>query len=229
MEPARRPLLRSPLADLCLTGLVALIVLDLALFQPLVGSGYIRRHWHEFFAALVIGLGVVAVWSRESAARMLAVLGVALALIRLANFWVPDSTVRFWDATLYLAAVLTLAYVVGRQVFGNPGRMNWHRVVGAVAIWLLAGLAFAQAYRLVAMHVPVAFFVQGAPADYDAIVASLNYYSLVTLATVGYGDIVPVHPFVRGFAVVESVFGVMYPVLVISSLVSQEISAGGNP
>lgn len=131
------------------------------------------------------------------AARVLGVLAFLIALIRLANFWVPDQALRFWDATMFLAADLLLAHLVARQVFGTRGAMNWHRVVGAVAIWLLA-LAFTQAYRLVAMHVPVAFLVQGAAAGYDAVVASLNYFSLVTLSTVGYGDIVPVHPVARG-------------------------------
>ncbi|MBK7658032.1 MAG: two pore domain potassium channel family protein [Betaproteobacteria bacterium] len=225
MDLTHRPLLRSRGADRCLTGLVALILLDVALFEPLVGSGLLNRHLHGLGVALVVGLGASAVWTHVMAARVLGVLAFSIALIRLANFWVPDQALRFWDATMFLAADLLLAHLVARQVFGTRGAMNWHRVVGAVAIWLLAGLAFTQAYRLVAMHVPVAFLVQGAAAGYDAIVASLNYFSLVTLSTLGYGDIVPVHPVARGLANLEAIFGVMYPVVVISWLVSLEVEA----
>ena len=225
MDLTYRPLLRSRGADRCLTGLVVLILLDIAVFEPLVTAGLLSRHLHGFSVALVVGLGAVAVWTHVMAARVLGVLAVALAIIRIANFWVHDTTLRFWDATLFLSAVLVLGFLVARQVFGNPGRMNWHRVVGAVAIWLLAGVAFTQAYRLVAMHVPVAFLVQGAAAGYDAIVASLNYFSLVTLSSVGYGDIVPVHPVARGLANLEAILGVMYPVVVISWLVSLEVEA----
>jgi voltage-gated potassium channel Kch len=225
MDLTHRPLLRSKGADRCLTGLVALILLDLVLFEPLVGAGLLNRHLHGLGIALLVGLGASAVWTHVTAARVLGVLAVAIALIRLANFWVPDASLRLWDAILFVVAVCILAYLVARQVFGARGPVNWHRVVGAVAIWLLIGVAFTQAYRLVAMHVPAAFLVQGTATGYDAIVGSLNYFSLVTLATVGYGDIVPVHPVARGLAVVEAVFGVMYPVVVISWLVSLEVES----
>lgn len=226
MDLTYRPLLRSRGADRCLSLLVVLILLDVSVLEPLVATGSLHRHLHEFSVALFVGLGAAAVWTHLAAARVLAVLAIALALVRAANFWIPDTTLRFWDASLYLAAVLVLGLLVSRQVFAGTGRMNWHRVIGAVAIWLLAGGAFTQAYRLVAMHVPAAFLVQGAPAGYDAIVGSLQYFSLVTLATVGYGDIVPVHPVARGLANLEAVLGVMYPVVVISWLVSLEVEAG---
>ncbi len=229
MDLSYRPFLRSRGADRCLTGLVVLILLDLAAFEPLVAAGVINRHLHGFAVALFVGLGAVAVWTHVLAARVLGVLALALAFVRIANFWVPDASLRFWDATFFLAAVLVLGALVARQVFGNPGRMNWHRVVGAVAIRLLAGVAFPQAYRLVAIYVPVAFLVQGTATGYDAIVASLSYFSLVTLSTVGYGDIVPVHPVARGLANLEAILGVMYPVVVISWLVSLEVEAGRSP
>jgi len=226
MDLAHRPLLRSRTADRCLSLLVVLILLDIAVLEPLAASGFLHRHLREFSMALFVALGAVAVWSHLPAARVLGALAFALALLRLSNFWVPDATLRFWDATLYLVAVIFLGALVARQVFSRGGRVNWHRVIGAVAIWLLAGGGFAQAYRLVAMHVPAAFLVQGEAAGYEAIVGSLHYFSLVTLATVGYGDIVPVHPFARGLANLEAILGVMYPVVVISRLVSLEVEAG---
>ena len=61
------------------------------------------------------------------------------------------------------------------------GRINVHRVLGAVAVFLLIGIAFTQAHRLVAMQAPGAYLVLGVPADYRQIVTELNYYSFVTL------------------------------------------------
>lgn len=225
MELTHRPFLGTRGADRALTALVVFILLQIAVFGPLAATGAIDRHLNELAAALVVGAGAFTVWTHLAAARVMAVVAVALAAVRLSNFWLPDASLRFTDACLSLAGYVLLAGLVARQVIAAPGRMNWHRVIGAVAIYLLVGLAFTQGYRLVAMHAGAAFLVQGQPAGYDAIVGSLNYYSYVTLATLGYGDIVPVHPAARGLALIESLFGVMYPVLVISWLVSLEVEA----
>jgi voltage-gated potassium channel Kch len=82
---------------------------------------------------------------------------------------------------------------------------------------------FAQGFRLVAISTPGAFLVSGAPADYDTIVPRLVYFSMVTLTTLGYGDITPVHPYARSLVMLESLFGVLYPVILISRLVSLEV------
>ncbi|HOL07292.1 MAG TPA: potassium channel family protein, partial [Methanomassiliicoccaceae archaeon] len=45
------------------------------------------------------------------------------------------------------------------------------------------------------------------------------YYSFVTLATLGYGDIVPVTQEARGLVIVEVLTGVLYMAILISRLV----------
>ena len=45
------------------------------------------------------------------------------------------------------------------------------------------------------------------------------YFSLVTLTTLGYGDIIPVHPIARSLAVCEGFVGQLYPAILIAGLV----------
>lgn len=52
------------------------------------------------------------------------------------------------------------------------------------------------------------------------------YFSLITLATVGYGDIVPVAGVVRMLAAIEAIVGIFYVALLISRLVSLYPSKG---
>jgi len=49
------------------------------------------------------------------------------------------------------------------------------------------------------------------------------YFSYATLSTVGYGDIVAVHPIARSLAVMEALVGQLYPAILIARLVSQEV------
>ena len=55
------------------------------------------------------------------------------------------------------------------------------------------------------------------------------YFSFVTLATVGYGDVLPVHPVARSLAMLESVTGSLYLAILVARLVSLSVSSrGGN-
>jgi len=54
---------------------------------------------------------------------------------------------------------------------------------------------------------------------------SLVYFSFVTLTTVGYGDITPVHPIVRSLSNLEALVGQLYPAILIGRLVAMELSA----
>jgi hypothetical protein len=49
------------------------------------------------------------------------------------------------------------------------------------------------------------------------------YFSLVTLTTVGFGDISAVHPLARSLVMLEAVIGTLYPAILIARLVSLQI------
>ena len=61
--------------------------------------------------------------------------------------------------------------------------------------------------------------------DVKATVALCVYFSFVTLATLGYGDILPATPIARGLAVFEAIFGQLYLAVMVARLVSLRIAA----
>jgi hypothetical protein len=54
-------------------------------------------------------------------------------------------------------------------------------------------------------------------------VATMLYFSLPTLTTTGYGDIVPVDPFARSLANLESVLGQFFLAITVTRLVTMEL------
>jgi Na+/H+-dicarboxylate symporter len=62
------------------------------------------------------------------------------------------------------------------------------------------------------------------PTDPAAVLGQLSYFGLVTLATVGYGDIVPVHPLIRSLATFEAITGQLYITVLIARLVGLHIA-----
>lgn len=88
-------------------------------------------------------------------------------------------------------------------------------VLGLVTVYLLVGLLFAYTFMFVD-RVGGRFFVDG-PHD----LASFVYFSFVTLATVGYGDLHASPGLPRALAVLDGVLGQLYLVTVVALAVGR--------
>ena len=106
--------------------------------------------------------------------------------------------------------------LVARHVFA-PGRVTVHRVRGAILLYLNVAALFAIADGAIAMTVAGAFVASGHPGIGTA---GFSYFSLATITTTGYGDIIPVHPLARSLANLEAVFGQLFPATLLTRLVS---------
>ena len=88
----------------------------------------------------------------------------------------------------------------------------------AVSIYLLIGLQWFALYSAIDVFRPGSF-VHGAGVATDHH-AELLYFSLITLSTFGYGDILPLNAEVRVLAALESITGVLYIAIMMALLVS---------
>jgi voltage-gated potassium channel Kch len=59
--------------------------------------------------------------------------------------------------------------------------------------------------------------------DEGTLASRLVYFSFVTLTTVGYGDMLAVHPAARSLAMLEALTGQLFPAVLIARLVSMEV------
>ena len=118
----------------------------------------------------------------------------------------------------WLMFATATGWVVARAVFG-PGRVSSHRVMGAVFLYLLIALAFASLFALVGFFIPNAFSGINFD-DTPALTGTLFYFSFVTQATLGYGDVVPASQVARGLAIVQAIAGQLYLAVMVARLVS---------
>ncbi|RZU00804.1 potassium channel family protein [Rivibacter subsaxonicus] len=212
-------LTRQAVTDRSLTVLTLLLLAEVVLVPPLVQTGWLNRHAADLVFVGLLMLGVWILADHTVPGRMFIWTAMATLLLRLANIWLPDESLRAADAGFAAVNAIALGWLTMVYTLA-AGRINVHRVLGAVAVFLLIGIAFTQLHRLVAMHAPGAYLVLGTPASYGQIVSELNYYSFVTLSSLGYGDITPAHPAARALAVLEALIGVLYPVALLGWLVS---------
>ena len=90
-------------------------------------------------------------------------------------------------------------------------------------LYLNAAIIFAAAFTLIWELSPAAFTIPPATTDDLGELATMLYFSLTTRTTTGYGDIVPVDPFARSLANLESVLGPFYLAITVARLVTLEV------
>jgi hypothetical protein len=83
-------------------------------------------------------------------------------------------------------------------------------------------------FSFIALMAPNVVSGLGPLHDNLAVFSTLNYFSFVTLTSVGYGDIVPVHPFARSLANIEAIIGQLYPATLLARLVTIELQGSGT-
>jgi hypothetical protein len=128
--------------------------------------------------------------------------------------WV--SVVSDFSIVLYCGV---LAWIVLMKTF-SEGPITIYRIQGSIVVYLLIGLIFANTYQLAFHFYPNHSFKGLSSADGK----EFQYFSFVTLTTVGYGDITPGIPLTRSMANIESLLGQLYPAILIARLVSMEFA-----
>ena len=88
----------------------------------------------------------------------------------------------------------------------------------AVSIYLILGLLWFALYSAFDVLCPGS--IQHNTAAKAGRHAELLYFSLITLSTIGYGDVVPVQGEVRILAALEGIAGVLYIAITVALLVS---------
>jgi hypothetical protein len=210
--------------DRILTGLAILMLVHLFVVAPFEQDhAYYLR---PIGAVFVVLLGAALLVLSRSLVPVLGIVAVvvllSVALILRARGG-SDTLDVCLQAAAWLLIALVIMWVVARAVF-EPGRITYHRVIGAILLYLTIGLVFVALYSMVGALSPRAFNGVSV-AIRTSLPSDLVYFSFTTLTTVGYGDIVPVHPFARSLSNLEAIIGQLYP----ATLLARLVSLGGTP
>ncbi|MEJ2698586.1 MAG: potassium channel family protein [Desulfuromonadales bacterium] len=206
-----------------------LLLLTSLFLKPFFHSPLLRGLSDVFFSLLLIS-GVAYISPRP----LLRWIAGTLALVAIVLHWLQEYLVAPWVATaaslLTLLFLIFLTLVVLARVFREKGPVTSARVQGAVAAYLLFGITWGVLYKFLfflfpaSIHFPATAGVN--PAEQGE---SLTYFSFVTLTTLGYGDITPVHPVTQMFVGFEALVGQLYPATLLARLVSLELTARQEP
>jgi hypothetical protein len=148
-------------------------------------------------ARIVVGLGLA---------------GVAIAAISGGSG--PDAGKSAFASVGLLLAIVAPVVVV--RDLRREQEVNLQVAMGVLVVYLLLGMFFVFVYQLVERFSPPFFAqVSGTPDPVD-----FTYFSYVTLATIGYGDLTARSDLGRMLAVSEGLVGQLYLVSVVALVIS---------
>ena len=96
-------------------------------------------------------------------------------------------------------------------------------IYAGLSVYLIFGLAWASIYHIIDMWQPGSFIL-AKPDNPRQDFFQMWYFSMVTLTTLGYGDIAPASMVARAFVVLEAIMGQFYLAILIASLVGRGIT-----
>ena len=117
-----------------------------------------------------------------------------------------------------------LAAFFGLTVFGlfsylrNARSVTNAQLYTAISIYLLLGIQWFALYSAIDVFYPGSILRNNVMSTDRQ--SELLYFSLITLTTIGYGDIVPLHGEVRMLAALEGITGVLYIAITVALLVN---------
>lgn len=166
---------------------------------------------------------VSAVFASEARGSVLIIAGI-LSLPPLAGRWLNHYRPDLIPPEVFLiGGIVFVIFVIGNLlVFVLRARaVNTEVLCASISAYLLLGLLWTFCYWLVAEITPNAFSFNASAAT-DASIKGFNglYLSLITLSTVGYGDITPVSKVARMLAGTEAITGLLYVAVLIARLVA---------
>lgn len=202
--------------NLLLIGLVAVILSPL--WQPVVPE---ILKFDDLLFVIIIASGLNEVKQTERLSRRNYTLSLFVLVYGLINLVFDVGPVLegiFKFILIYYLYYLTYAmvrFIVKRENADYPTLIN------AMSGYLLLGLGFAILVAVLDSFLNGGFSVEVNDAfGFGGYV----YYSFVTLTTLGYGDIHPVHPSMQALSIVISVCGIFYTTMVVGVIIGKFLS-----
>jgi len=214
--------------------LIALSVrlLLLPLFQaifPSAGSGVLRSLTGLLFIWILLSALVAASQTRRSLIISLALLLIGITVDGMGVFWpgpvlasiggAVDAVFLVWCVVLILFRVFTVT------------RVTFDTIAASLCAYVLIGLAWGSLYAVIERLHPESFIYTSAPdassdSGQDAFPAV--YFSMVTLSTLGYGDVVPGTSSLRLLVCGEALMGQIYLAVLVARLVGMHLAESLN-
>ena len=185
---------------------------------PIVKAIGLTGNLLQVFVGLNLLAAAVPLESRKGR-WILPVILLAAVLSRVGSVQMGHAGLSTASLVLWTAIALYAVFSALRLVLRSSTITPEH-LYAALSAYLLAGVFLGVLYWSLDQVWPDSIVVSGPAASHPFMLAEGIYFSFITLATVGYGDMVPGNDVVRGLAIGEAIAGQFYLAVMIARVMS---------
>ncbi len=208
---------------------------------------YFRHQFHHpnylYFLVSLILLIIVPPLSELIESRSL-LLNLSFGLVLLMGVFYTTASFRQFIVFSILGGILFVLFVKGQQdqvfSFWNPiltatffigvfrnlilhifrvERIGLNEVYASIAGYLVLGILVTPFFFLIEHAIPHSFNLPENAEFYDFI-----YFSYITMTTIGYGDISPIHPIAKSFTILIGIFGQLYLTILVAIIIGKYLA-----
>jgi len=168
---------------------------------------------------------IMGVWSLRMTGRWfhtviaLAVIGIVLEVLHAISH---HNAFAYLTLSSFLLFLCLCTFLVLRQILTDT-KVDLNRIAGAFCAYLMLGFIWSVAYMMLFAMDQSSFHGLPQTAD-DLRLLDLQYFSFVTMTTLGYGDVAPVSDVARALAAVEALIGQLYLAVLVAALVGAYVA-----
>ncbi|MBL9084305.1 MAG: two pore domain potassium channel family protein [Planctomycetales bacterium] len=198
--------------------------------QPLLQAKFVGVLIFEVLAYALLIAVFLAIFERHRDRKIALMIGLPGIAANLFAYFAHGTAQWAALVLFHSLSVIFMGYAVGiilRGVFRSR-HIGAEQILGGVCGYLLAGVAWANLYLVIYFFRPDGFNVAPGLAMQLETPESrrflFNYFSFITLSTVGYGDMSPLSPAACSAAWLEALFGQFYMAVLIGQLIGMKLT-----
>lgn len=179
----------------------------------------LRNNLMDLGIILIILLSLGAV-SKSSTRRGM----IQLALLAVASWFGSILDIPLLKALAYFVVVLFMlrTIVIFIKNLASKSAISVTIMIEAINGYLLLGLGFSLIVSIISLFDQQAFTFSATLLN-DGIINS-NYFTFVTLATLGYGDLLPATPYAKSIAIFIALCGQIYQVTIMAFIMGKLVN-----
>lgn len=189
-------------------------------FQALA---WIHTLWSSLFTCVLL-------WALYSIAgtRRILLLAALFLIPTLVSTWLvepgQEKYLAYLDNITNIIYFGLVCYYLSKYILTSR-RATLEVILAAMCLYMMLAVLWAAIYTNLELYYPGAFSFGGqlaseAGIDQSNLFRHMIYFSLVTISTLGYGDVLPIHQVAQSWAVVETMIGQFYIAIILARLVS---------
>jgi len=200
--------------------LLVLILLTIVL-TPFLDDFIETRILMDFFLTVIFIAIILAIRSKRSQLIIASILALPLILSTWSFYFVELRSIslmtRIFGALFFGFSVINILHIVVQSE-----EVTKETIFAAIVAYLLIALTWSFLYMILELMIPGSFVFPD--KSFRAETMQFEYFSFVTITTLGYGDIIPLSNKASALALLEALIGQVYLVVLVAWLVGMHVS-----